>query len=189
MVMVTNTEYSTTSVSPRTIDFKIRLTQAPLFKSFSFNLGVMSKTVYVFQSGSGDSSLAAHWHSFVIPASIIINGNQINISWNNVSYGSELHTGTFIASLNSDQSMNYQIHDLVTNSNTVTTYSSSGYNIPFANSGFWGKEWNGESYLYVKQFDMKQQFDTFYIAAHGVYYDPQTGSKTISIRFNTYADK
>lgn len=189
LVMVTNTEYSTTSSSARTLDFKIRLSQAPVFRKFSFNLGVMSKTVYVYQSGPGDSTIAAQWHSLDIPTTININGNQISISWNNVDYGGELHTGTFTASLNPDQSMNYQIHDVATNSIAVTTYSSTGYNIPFTNSGWWGKEWSGESHLYIKHFDMKQQFDTFYIAAHGVYYSPEYSIKTITIRFNTYADK
>ncbi len=189
LIMATNTQYSSTGGNQaRTLDFKIRLTQAPVYKSFVFDLGVMSKTIYVYQSGSsGDSSLAAQWHSLNIPIPVNVVGNQVSASWSGIEVPSAgIHTGNFTATINPDQSMDYQINEVIVYSNNVTTYSSAGKNIPLTGSGWWGKSWGGPSHLYVYRFDMKEQFDTFYIASHGVYYAPEYGVKEITIRFNTY---
>lgn len=190
LIMATNTQYSSTGGNQaRTLDFKIRLTQAPVYKSFVFDLGVMSKTIHVYQSGSsGDSSLAAQWHNLNIPIPVNVVGNQVSVSWSGIEVSSNgIHTGSFTATLHPDQSLDYEINDVVVYPNVaVTTYSSAGKNIPLTGSGWWGKTWSGPSHLHVYRFDMKEQFETFYIAAHGVYYVPEYGEKRIEIRFLTY---
>lgn len=140
----------------------------------------------MYETGSSDSSLAAQSHRIQVNLPLTVNGNTFTLSWSNYANGSGfLCTGTFTATLNPDQTLNYEIHDTQVGSYATITYSSKGKNIPLSTS--WsGKTWQAPYYGYVYQFDMKEQFDTFYIAAHGVYPDPYVGEKKIWISFSTY---
>ena len=161
LIMATNTQYpSTGGNQARTLDFKIRLIQAPVYKSFIFNLCVMSKTIYVYQSGSsGDSSIANQCHGFNISVPVNVVGNQVSVSWSGIGVPSDgIHTGNFTATINPDQSLDYEINDVVVYSVCVTTFSSAGKNIPMTGSGWWGKAWGVPSHLYVNRFDKKEQF-------------------------------